>query len=317
MITSTTAIIDFSVFCHQLHSVLEGVEVPTEHYTGVLKAQMSWLMSGEWLGELKPEGFKPVLVSDSKPYWRSEYLLRPEVVAWIPRKVKKTEKLRQELIELLGSQESSERIQELTENLKIVYKGGRKFPEYTFTKLKKSLTEIAIAQNWTPIGKTNYEADDIAAAMVMLNRQQPETSKIMLVTVDTDWLAMLDPRTSWFCMHGWYPRCRFTLEQFNVWSTKKFARSFETATDLWNYKSVYGDKSDNLPPGSPLEVIDLFQPPEEHRLWQHADVRGKCLDVLRSEPQRPIDPTKALSYLRSLGVPPAVRMYQETLDKTA
>jgi hypothetical protein len=317
----TTAVIDFSVFCHQLHSVLEGVDVPPEHYPGVLKAQMAWLMSGEWLGSLKPEGFKPVLVADSKPYWRSEYLLRSEVITRIPRKIKKTEKLRQELLELLGldpqTEETAARSLELTESLKIVYKGGRKFPEYTFTKLKKNLTEIAIAQGWVPIGKTFYEADDVAAAFCQLNQGLAKPNNIMLITVDTDWLAMLDDQTSWFCMHGWYPRCRFTLDQMNIWATKKFNLSFSQPTDLWNYKAVYGDKSDNLPAGSPLEVIDLFSPPDEHKLWQHADIRGKALDVLRADTQAPIDPRRALQYLRSLGIPPAVRLYQETLDKTA
>ena len=330
---NTTIVIDMSVFVHQLHNMM-GEHLTSDHFLGIAKAQLLWLQSGEWLSAYKPDHFQTVLVCDSKPYWRTEYLKRSDVVCAVPRKTKKdkekvnelrdglaTIQALQPITEMTGKQIADEevlykRVQELTEELAIHYKAGRKFPEYTFTKLKKHLMDISRSKGWNILEYDHYEADDIAAAIVKINRGLPDSqrNRIILATVDTDWLGLLDDDTSWFCTHGWYPRVR-DRGGFDHWSHKKFGVTFDKPREIWDYKAQHGDKSDNLPPGSPLEVIDLHQPPSGFRLWDKPEVTSTISDMLTYPQYNTLhDVTKAKTYLKNLGVPLAVRPYDEEID---
>ena len=318
----TAVVLDFSVFCHQLHGIMDE-HLKSEHFLGIAKAQLLWLQSGEWLGECKPEQFQMIMVTDNKPYWRTEYLKRSDVVVRVPRRTKADKARVEKLKALLAkpfeevSLEEATEMAELSEELALHYKAGRKFPEYTFTKLKKHLLDISATQGWNVLAESNYEADDLAATIVKLNRELPERHQnhIILATVDTDWLGLLDDKTIWFCTHGWYPRVR-DRRGFDHWSFKKFGVTFDEPREIWDYKAVHGDKSDNLPPGSPLEVIDLHQPPEGFRLWDKPAVRKQVTDLLTSganyAKHNQLDAAK--KYLQNLGVPLAIRPYASDID---
>lgn len=343
---NTTVIIDFSVAAHQLHSAYiaaglescvagSNVENPKKAleslYKSFIQAQMGHMMSLDWLGKLKPEKSNILLAADVKPYWRAEYLVRPEVVARIPQKLKADQKRRDRLVELLEKYQgydldavTPEAIQdqteilELTDKLKVCYKGGRKFPEYSFTKLKKDMYRLAADQGWNVLSKPGYEADDHAASVVMLNRSLPEAQQnnILLITVDADWMGLVDDRTTWFCMHGWKPRVRaLGSAETSEWVKRrlKVRNPDAVARDpkqIWEVKTEQGDKSDNLPKGSPLEVISLVEPPEKYRLWNDLDYSAEVLGHLLGASQPALDGNPARAFLKELGASTFISNYE-------
>lgn len=289
----TTIVLDLSVALHQLDSVFTQSQIEKEHWLGVLKAQLVWLQSGKWLGELldNPEDTQLIAVCDSKPYWRTDYLKDPTVYTKVPE---------------IKRGKAYPRVEP------IHYKGGRKFPSYNFTKVKEKTYKLFDEQGWSRLGITNYEADDVAAGIVMSNRMLPhdQQHRIILVTTDADWMGLIDHNTYWFCMHGWQPRLRHDMEVINTWAKKRLKKDLENPRDIWRVKSAQGDKSDNLPPGSPIEVIDLTEPPLEHRLWLNPGMSGVIKQILKNpESLRVQDTDRAEDYLRRLGIPKCIRTY--------
>ena len=304
--------IDLSVAMHQMHScyLKSGLKKGThgDHYGAFLRAQLSWLMSGEWLGPLGPA--YPLLFLDMKPYWRTGYLERPEVLSRVKRTTKsqiaKTERLRHLLtldLTRLSAEDATDadwEIQKLTQELTVHYKGGRKFPEKTYTRLKNDVYEICREQGWHLWQTKGYEADDWAAMATRLLRPD---EKLILATVDSDWLGLCSANVTWFCMHGYYPRVRQSLADLNLWGAKKGYRALKEPRDLWTLKTETGDKSDNLPPGTPREVIDLLAPPSEFDLaltdpWQVKALRAH----MDERPALAIgNPANARDFLRRIG----------------
>lgn len=294
---NTLVVIDFSVAAHQLHANLVTNGVERTHYMGVVRAQMSWLMSLEWLGIHKPDPASTniVLAMDTKiagKYWRHDYLEQPAVFekVWAANKSARSKKAAEP----------------------IFYKAGRKYPEKSFTKLKKDMEAIAVSQGWQLLKVAGYEADDIAAAFVAANRGLPtdQQVKIWTISIDSDWLGLVGEDCSWFCLYGWSPRVRADLKTINSWSARRLNKTFAEPKDLWAYKSEYGDKSDNLPKNSPIEVIDLLNPPDEHKLWAKPQLAGIFRKLLTEHQKTQLpEITKATEYLRLLGVPKFVKPY--------
>ena len=311
-----TIVVDTSVMVHDLHHKHNILPHTHPHWSALIKAQLNWLMSGDWLGDLKPEKFQVIFVTDSKPYWRTDYLLRPDVIASVPRKKKPDEKRRLRFQELLAdikaagddlnaiaAIEDSDEYKKLKEALDIHYKAGRKFPDYSFTKLKKQLLEVIKERKWTLLGKSGYEADDLAATIVAVNNRLENPGNVMLLTIDSDWLGLVNQNTSWFCSHGWFPRLRSDLLSVNQWATRRLGGPVENFRDIWEVKGVSGDKSDNIPPseGVLLPIIDLLNPPDEHKLWNQPI--GAHIEELLTQPKfRKVDPTAARQYIESLGI---------------
>jgi 5'-3' exonuclease, N-terminal resolvase-like domain len=306
-----TVIIDFSVLAHNLYANLKGCGVliggiREEPYTSILKAQLLQTMSLDWMGTLKPSEAQIVLVCDRKSktyatldgypgYWRTQYLQRPEVVADIPRKRK------------------------ADQGKPISYKGGRKYPEPGFTKLKEHLLKLCVQQKFSIVSVDGFEADDIAAAYCVLNARLPEDLQhdITLVTVDSDWVGLVSPKVRWFCMSGYFPRLRDDLVTINYWANKRLGVSVSNPSDIWDIKVNQGDKSDNLPPGSPIEVISLFQPPLEFRLWAIEEVYDLIQHDLLSPKVLSFPEAKvhqAIAYLNTLGVPKIIRDFNALED---
>lgn len=330
MSTPFVLVIDDSVFCHLLHSCLDGFEYTDENYSRAIQAQVVWLQSGVWLPpEYINRPFKTISVYDSKPYWRTEYLTRPEVVSKVPRKNKqlraKCTRLEELLsmskgiggcaINLITEQANQAELEILTEQLAISYKGGRKFPDYSFTKMKKYVHRLTQDMGYAWLGVPGYEADDLAAlACKVLNSRG---TNVLLLTVDTDWLGLLSHSVSWYCMKGYTPRLRTLVKDelgvstFDHWSYKKFGVTFSDPAELWHYKARVGDKSDNLPAGSPIEVIDLYNPPKKHQLWNDKFYYEQLLiEVNRGSSRPSIESANAArTYLQRLGQPVAIQGY--------
>ena len=319
--TKHVVVIDLSVAYHQLHDTLICCQLEPKTWLPVVKAQLVWMMSTAWLDSRFGPVDQVILACDVKPYWRSEYLTRPEVLAGLTeRGTKATQKKTAQLAELLTRRLPVDEMMEdnrhywepvetaiatLAEDLKIAYKAGRKFPEQTFVKLREQIRKLCADQGWPMLQKSGYEADDWAASLVVLNSQLPEPNKLTLVTVDSDWMGLVSPDVDWFCMKGWKPRLRsYGSEQFDEWVKRRLNVNISEPRDIWLVKQAQGDKSDNLPKGGPIEVIDLLNPPQEFRLWdktkEAVEVNYLLTDALGSQVP---DVYKAVAFLQSSGVP--------------
>lgn len=270
-------VVDTSVLLHKLHQ-----SIPMEHndpqFESILKANLTWLMSGVWLGdELRSQMASMVFVKDTKPYWRSEWLADITNTIDLPRKTKAKRALAAQAKEVLmsGKMKTPEQamiLDEANETLTVKYKAGRKLPTYAFTKIRKLIYRYLDQLGANVLASTGYEADDMAAAIVQTNTDNGSPWNVLLLTVDTDWLGLVNPNVTWCCMTGFHPTIRDTLDVCNQWAEKRLGSPLETWRDIWDIKGEKGDASDNLPPsnGILLPVIDLLNPPVEHKYWLKA-----------------------------------------------
>jgi hypothetical protein len=132
-----------------------------------------------------------------------------------------------------------------------------------------------------------YESDDIIAAIVkVVDGKRP----IIIMTVDSDLSGLVSDTTIWSCLTGFSPPVR-DKERLQQWLAGKFSKETinnkdrlrdnninleePTTSDLWKYKILCGDRSDNLPPNTPSEMIDLWNPPLDRRLWENYEFLSK------------------------------------------
>jgi 5'-3' exonuclease, N-terminal resolvase-like domain len=315
----TTVVVDVSVLVHRMHNLLNPIDHTNPHWKGLIKAQLSYVASGDWLGELKPEKFQVIWVTDSKPYWRSDYLLNPEVLSKTQRSTKKLESLRARLNELMTSGVDLENPEylKLIESLSIHYKAGRSLPVYSFTKMRDYTYKVITEAKWTMLAKKGYEADDCAAAVVQVNSELSDNqrNRIILLTIDSDWMGLVSEDVMWYCMTGFYPRVRSDLFSCNVWANKRLGVNLKSFKDLWVIKGDQGDKSDNLPAsnGTLLPVIDLLNPPDEHKLWLHP-MGSFIRDTLVSPRIMPVNSEKAVDYIGRNGISLPIRPFNSLSD---
>jgi len=178
--------------------------------------------------------------------------------------------------------------------LGINYKGGRVKKHETWFTIFDSMIERLNILGIPVIGFPGYEADDVAALIVAVCRDL--SLPVSLYTVDTDWLGLVSEthNVSWFNMGPWQPRLRDTLESVNEWIVRRLnVPPVSDASEIWDIKVVQGDRSDNLPAGTPLGFISLEKPLEGHRLADFANVVSLAKSC--------IETTLAHDYERYLG----------------
>ena len=138
-----------------------------------------------------------------------------------------------------------------------------------------------------PLTYPGYEADDVAASIV---KAFPDR-KILLATVDSDWMAMIteDDRVNWCCLKGFNPQYR-NYKRGVEWfenkikkESKATQREIDTSdlSQIVDWKMLVGDSSDNLPAGTPREIIDLFEPGEGRKLWELESFTKDVNDKIR------------------------------------
>ena len=144
------------------------------------------------------------------------------------------------------------------------YKANRTGHKLDITPTLKLLDELGCCT----VGHPEYEADDIAAALV---RMFPSCHHYLLTT-DNDWSGMVGAGVTMVCpLHE--PRVREPVQVWG-WLRGKYAKlpkcqqrkwkmpdvvGFD-AQNVWKFKSIFGDSGDNLPPGCHPGLIDLFRP---------------------------------------------------------
>jgi hypothetical protein len=203
------------------------------------------------------------------------------------------------------------------------------YPEYKGQRPQKTDRFLSVAQlgleyiekhGYHYISVPAYEADDIAGAAVHCKRLAQATVQcqdckipaeieklaerpMLLYTVDTDWLQLVGNGV-WWCNTGpWEPRVRGNKEAIE-YTKKRLKATIGCAQEIVDVKMRQGDKSDNLPPGSPRWAIDLMNPlPKHHLIRQPA--YNKLVAALLDEraSTKPENFDKALKWLANMSLP--------------
>lgn len=261
-------ILDYNVIVHRISNSLDKTALEqnlgnkrayNKKVRQIIRQQLYYSLSSVWLPP-EWEGSKFILADDKKMdgnYWRHEYFVS------VSDKVTRHRKADQDKV--------------------IQYKDGRgkdarKLKQYTF--VRETCDKILYEMKLERVYFTNYEADDVSAALVMLNNRYKIYDKVLLATVDSDWTGLVQepggelPQVSWYCAGGFEPRLRDSVDVINKWmrNVHKLKEDFTEPADIWAYKSKYGDTSDKIPKvkaGSEylLPGIHLKNPPLNRRLW--------------------------------------------------
>lgn len=114
------------------------------------------------------------------------------------------------------------------------------------------------------VSHPGLEADDIAGALVsikrLMDKLNPEFERdIYLYTVDSDWLQLVGDGVYWCNTGPWEPRLR-SVDEAIEWTKRRLKVEISSPREIVQVKSQQGDKSDNLPPGSDEDLIDLLNP---------------------------------------------------------
>ena len=254
------------IIANKLH---KGTSIPLASDDADVYGRLAahWISNAGWLPALANEQVKVVWAVDSKPYWRVDY--EPEYKAH--RKKYKTEAEEQEQKMIRG--------------------------------FVNNWTQLLI-EECGAIAIPRYEADDIASAIIRLWHWN-DTGRIdhvFISSVDTDWLAMSSEKVTWLNCAYHMPRVRGLNESYewlmSKWKkqSKKRQRWWEipdyqnfSPTDIWQWKSVVGDKADGLKPGSDIRLIDLFNP---HENWDLAKNKTHVASIFNSIVNAPYTDTR-------------------------
>lgn len=201
--------------------------------------------------EFLPEGcdFTTIWLADTKPYWRLRELTKHSIHYKGNRKLY-LPNVREAQNSFLGA-------------LKTL---GIKLFKYTDVK--------------TSLG---FEADDLAAAWLKMKHRKDNVT--ILLTNDTDWLPLCKRAGVLWCnIFNSEPRVRTRVNildwvrNASMFQLPKSKPQFEFnyLSDIWKFKAMYGDKSDNIPPfgenwAEILPYIDLFNPAEGWDLLDYDD----------------------------------------------
>jgi len=220
-------ILDYRVLVWDLTGKLARVD-PMELETYLRAAWLVVLNQGSSV--INPQDLTVVVVDDnqmSRPYWRREYL--------------KSCGIAQE------------------------YKGGRKAKTESWHLVCSTGINLIKEKGFHYLTLPGFEADDLAGSLVSAHHEHGLDRTVYLSTIDTDWHQLVSDKVHWLNTAKYAPRFRGPSEVLEH-AKKSLNMVIDTPRQLVAAKAIKGDKSDNLPPGSPPEVIDLISPPEAYNL---------------------------------------------------
>jgi 5'-3' exonuclease len=268
-------VIDSFVVIYQIENALKNAQIGDRQIAIDYKqASLDWVQNLGFLPLLSQTPNKTVVwVQDSKPYWRDFYA--PD------------------------------------------YKAGRKEKTPSFFETVSMIEKAKLPVLKVP----SFEADDLAAMYVqMFMRSTGNIGQLWLLTVDSDWQGLLGADgVIWYDTNGYTPRMRTTRESY-AWLTSKWNRqSAKTKKlwplpafhkyvpqDIWEWKAIAGDKSDNLGPGTPKELISLFEPPQEYRLIDNSKVVEEATKLLSHQYIPVMSTTECHKVFRKTGIGPPI-----------
>jgi len=203
---------------------------------------------------LPTHDYRIVVVSDKRyeehgTYWRGVEVLRDErmEIVW------------EEYCESTGK------------NLKeqaIGYKGNRREKDDNFYQVVEIGWDYA-TKYFPSFKEEGYEADDWAGAIYRVSRDTKgvcQNRQILLSTIDRDWSGLVDESHNIYWANTRYPGPKERIQerlagedQVLLHTEMKLRVKINHPREIFKAKHEQGELSDNLPPGSPLEYIDLSE----------------------------------------------------------
>jgi len=201
-------------------------------------------------------------------------------------------------------------------------------PTYKMNR-KKSEDSLSKSENWknfirskdNHLGFPQYESDDIAGAISWLVPPKQD-QRLMYITTDSDWLGLLSKKGGTYCIdpsgfgtrvknaysaYQWYCR-KYSKEpesyrEFTGYKVKRWAE-FEPQ-EIYTFKSIFGDSSDNLSRGTPEGLINLRNPVIEYDIMFRTEYSDAIRDKLESLETRNISPRNDyIEYVNTWGETP-------------
>lgn len=256
-------VLDFMVATWDVFSFLEPYHnlYSTSLMEKVIKA--CWAMKINRGPDMLPKhDYTIVVVSDkrfenSKMYWRG------------------VEVNRDERVELLWEEYCEKRGKSIDE-ISLKYKGNR-----TTERNDKFYQVVEIgwqyATEYFPSFKQEgYEADDWAGAIYRLSKYKLGVCRdrqILLSTVDRDWSGLVDESCNIYWANTRKPREKEAIQerlagedQVILHTKMKMKKDISHPLEIFQAKHEYGELGDNLPPGAPIEYIDLSIPHPKYNI---------------------------------------------------
>lgn len=146
-----------------------------------------------------------------------------------------------------------------------IYKGNRSCTSKTdarpagYNELDAALKRYIADNNIDYFGRAGLECDDFAGLAYRAKKYLDKSFILMLCSFDGDWMQLISDQHQVFIYNtGTYKKRSNLMDEaeFRLWSAQK-RLPLMTPKHLISHKILFGDKGDNLLPGSPREVIDL------------------------------------------------------------
>ena len=253
---SPLVINDFMVTCWNVFNFAQGLRhlYSEEMIDKLVKA--AWAIKLNRGPDMLPmHDHRVVVVSDkrfedTKTYWRGVEVLKDERI----------EACWEEYCEARGMD-----VRETATG----YKGNRRDKDDGFYKVNEIGWEYA-TKYFPCFKQEGYEADDWAGALYRAVRDNPcqglrERQKL-LYTIDRDWSGLVDEKLNIWWANTRYPGPRERIQerlagedQVILHTKLKLGFDINHPIEIFAAKAEAGELGDNLPPGAPIEYIDLSE----------------------------------------------------------
>ena len=247
---------DFMVLCWNVFNFTEGLKHLYSEELIEQVAKAVWAIKLSRGPDMLPmHDYRVVVVSDkrfedSKTYWRGVEVLKDERI----------EACWEEYCEAKGKD-----IKETPTG----YKGNRRDKDDDFYRIHEIGWEYA-TKYFPCFRKAGYEADDWAGALYREVRDSSNTvlreRQKLLYTIDRDWSGLVDESKNIWWANTRYPgpheriQERLAGEDQVILHTKmKMGYDINHPLEIFAAKAEAGELGDNLPPGAPIEYIDLSE----------------------------------------------------------
>lgn len=193
------------------------------------------------------------------------------------------------------------------------YKGNRRDKDDDFFRVHEIGWEYA-KKYFPSYKKEGYEADDWAGALyrevrdgvdpVLRKRQK------LLYTIDRDWSGLVDESMNIWWANTRYPGPRERIQerlagedQVILHTEMKLGFDIRHPIEIFAAKAEAGELGDNLPPGAPIEYIDLSQHHPKYKLENDPQWDDFCRDIRDPKPNVQIDHyNQSMKMLRHAGL---------------
>jgi hypothetical protein len=168
------------------------------------------------------------------------------------------------------------------------YKGNRRQKDDNFYEVVEIGWEY-VTKYFPCFKEEGYEADDWAGAIYRVSRDTRGVCRdrqILLSTIDRDWSGLVDESQKIYWANTRYPGPKERIQerlagedQVRLHTEIKLGAKINHPREIFMAKHELGELSDNLPPGSPIEYIDLSEPHPKYqieRLDQYLDLLAEC-----------------------------------------